>query len=84
MPGCAPARTVQARNLAAQLFLVGTSVRAGLAGPYPSLAPENLFFRGDLQFTVDFHSVYALVREYWLQTKSGPIVGHDFPVLNVV
>jgi len=68
---------------AAPLFLVGTSVKAGLAGFYPSLAPENLI-RGDLQFTVDFRSVYATVLERWLQTKSRPILGSDFPVLNVV
>jgi uncharacterized protein (DUF1501 family) len=68
---------------AAPLFLVGPAVKAGLAGRYPSLAPEDLF-RGDLQHTVDFRSVYATVLERWLETKSGPILGRSFPVLDVV
>lgn len=68
---------------AAPLFLIGPSVKAGFAGQYPSLAPEDLF-RGDLKFSVDFRSVYATVLEHWLQTNSRPILGKEFPVLDVV
>jgi uncharacterized protein (DUF1501 family) len=68
---------------AAPLFLIGNSVNAGLAGTYPSLAPDDLF-RGDLQHTVDFRSVYATVLEKWLQTKSQPILGRQFPTLEVL
>jgi uncharacterized protein (DUF1501 family) len=68
---------------AAPLFLVGNSVNAGLTGEYPSLAPKDLF-RGDLKYTTDFRSVYATVLESWLQTKSQPILGRSFPLLDVV
>jgi uncharacterized protein (DUF1501 family) len=68
---------------AAPLFLVGNATKAGLAGKAPGLAPEDLF-RGDLKYTVDFRSVYASVLENWLRTKSQPILGRQFPTLNVV
>jgi len=68
---------------AAPLFLIGNSVNAGFAGEAPSLAPKDLF-RGDLKFTTDFRSVYATVLENWLQTKSAPILGRNFPTLDVV
>jgi uncharacterized protein (DUF1501 family) len=68
---------------AAPLFLINPALKAGLAGAPPSLAPEDLF-RGDLQHTVDFRSVYATVLERWLQTTSHPILGRSFPLLDVV
>jgi uncharacterized protein (DUF1501 family) len=68
---------------AAPLFLAGGSVKAGLAGQHPSLDPAELF-RGDLQHTVDFRSVYATVLERWLQTQSDPILGRRFPLLEIV
>lgn len=68
---------------AAPLFLIGNSVKAGFVGQYPSMAPSDLY-RGDLKFTVDFRSVYATVLERWLQTKSRPILGRDFPILDMM
>jgi uncharacterized protein (DUF1501 family) len=68
---------------AAPLFLFGPSVKAGLAGTQPSLAPDDLF-RGDLKHTVDFRSVYATVLEHWMQTQSQPILGRNFPVLDML
>jgi uncharacterized protein (DUF1501 family) len=68
---------------AAPMFLVGHQVKAGLLGKYPSLAPQDLF-QGDVKYNVDFRSVYAGVLEHWLQTKSLPILGRQFPPLAVV
>jgi len=68
---------------AAPMFLVGGQVKAGLLGKYPSLAPPDLF-QGDVKYNVDFRSVYAGVLENWLQTKSAPILGRQFPPLPVV
>lgn len=68
---------------AAPLFLVGNRLRAGLLGKAPSLAPNDLF-NGDPKFTVDFRSVYAGVLEFWLQTRSAPILGRQFPPLQIV
>ena len=68
---------------AAPMFVIGNKVRAGLLGRYPSLAPGDLF-EGDIQFTVDFRSVYAGVLEHWLKTSSLPILGKKFEPLAVV
>ncbi|HEY3760503.1 MAG TPA: DUF1501 domain-containing protein [Verrucomicrobiae bacterium] len=68
---------------AAPMFIIGNKVRSGLLGAYPSLASQDLF-EGDIKFNVDFRSVYAGVLENWLKTKSAPILGRQFPVLQVV
>ncbi|HEY5041884.1 MAG TPA: DUF1501 domain-containing protein [Verrucomicrobiae bacterium] len=68
---------------AAPMFIVGDKVKAGLLGHYPSLASQDLF-EGDVKYNVDFRSVYAGVLESWLKTKSVPILGKQFPPLQVV
>jgi uncharacterized protein (DUF1501 family) len=68
---------------AAPMFIVGNKVKAGLLGQYPSLAPQDLF-EGDIKYSTDFRSVYAGVLESWLKTKSAPILGKQFPLLQVV
>jgi len=66
---------------AAPLFLAGGSVHAGLHGKMPSLEKKDLH-DGDVQFNVDFRSVYATVLEKHLGVKSGPVLGRSFPLLN--
>jgi uncharacterized protein (DUF1501 family) len=66
---------------AAPLFLAGGAVHAGLHGKMPSLAKKDLN-DGDVQFNVDFRSVYATVLEKHLGVKSDPILGRSFPLLN--
>jgi uncharacterized protein (DUF1501 family) len=68
---------------AAPMFIIGNKVKAGLHGKYPSLAPADLF-NGDLCYNVDFRSVYAGILEEWLKTKSVPILGRQFPPLQLV
>ncbi len=68
---------------AAPMFVIGNKVKAGLLGKYPSLAPQDLF-QGDIKYNVDFRSVYAGVLEQWLKTKSAPILGRQFPALQLV
>jgi uncharacterized protein (DUF1501 family) len=68
---------------AAPMFVVGDKVKAGLLGRYPSLAPADLF-EGDLKYNVDFRSVYAGVLENWLRTRSEPVLGRNFPPLQIV
>ena len=65
-----------------QITNVGT-LKAGLLGKYPSLAPEDLSM-GDPRFTVDFRSVYAGVLEHWLKTPSLPVLGKKFEPLAFV
>jgi uncharacterized protein (DUF1501 family) len=68
---------------AAPLFIVGNTVKAGLLGRCPSLAPQDLF-QGDIKYNVDFRQVYAGVLENWLRTRSAPILGKPFEPLQVV
>jgi uncharacterized protein (DUF1501 family) len=68
---------------AAPMFIVGSKVKAGLQGKYPSLAPGDLF-QGDLKYTVDFRRVYAGVLESWLKTDSSAILGRRFEPLDLL
>jgi uncharacterized protein (DUF1501 family) len=68
---------------AAPMFIVGSKVKAGLLGKYPSLAPADLY-QGDIKYNVDFRNVYASVLENWLKTKSAPILGKKFEPLALV
>lgn len=66
---------------AAPLFLAGGAVHAGLHGKMPSLEKKDLN-DGDVQFQVDFRSVYATVLEKHLGVKSEAVLGRTFPLLN--
>ncbi|HEX7653662.1 MAG TPA: DUF1501 domain-containing protein, partial [Verrucomicrobiae bacterium] len=68
---------------AAPMFIVGSKVKAGLLGQYPSLAPGDLY-QGDIKYNVDFRSIYAGLLEQWLRTPSRPILGKTFAPLSVV
>ena len=68
---------------AASMFVVGSKLKAGLLGTYPSLAPEDLL-NGDLKYNVDFRSVYAALLEKWLKTRSEPVLGKKFDPLPIV
>ena len=60
---------------------MGPKLRSGLAGKYPSLTDLD---QGDLKFNTDFRSVYATVLQNWLETPSKPILGNQFPTLNLL
>jgi uncharacterized protein (DUF1501 family) len=68
---------------AAPMFVIGNTVKAGLLGRYPSLAPADLF-QGDIRYNVDFRGIYAGVLEDWLKTPSAPILGRQFDPFKVV
>jgi uncharacterized protein (DUF1501 family) len=65
------------------MFVIGNKVKAGLQGKYPSLAPADLL-NGDIQYDVDFRTVYAGLLEGWLKTPSAPVLGRQFPPLMLV
>jgi uncharacterized protein (DUF1501 family) len=65
---------------AAPMFVVGSKVKAGLLGKYPSLAPGDLL-NGDIKYNVDFRTVYAGILESWLKTPSAPVLGRKFEPL---
>lgn len=68
---------------AGPMFLFGPSLKAGLFNQHPSLKAADLR-NGDMQFSVDFRSVYATVLEKWLGTQSEPILGHRYPILDLL
>lgn len=53
----------------------------GLIGRHPSLTDLD---QGDLKFGIDFRSVYAGVLQRWLDTPSKPILGEQFPLLQII
>ena len=66
---------------ASQMFVVGSKVKPGLHGTYPSLTD---LADGDLKHTVDFRSVYASVLADWLGANPAEILGPDVTPLRVI
>jgi uncharacterized protein (DUF1501 family) len=62
---------------AGPMFVVGSAVKGGLHGAYPSLAPDDVA-DGDLKFTTDFRRVYATLLERWLNADSAAVLGNKF------
>ena len=66
---------------AGPMFVVGSSLKGGVYGAYPSL--EDLD-DGDLKFTTDFRSVYSTLLGNWLGTDAGKVLGGNFAPLKFV
>ncbi len=66
-----------------QMFLIGGGVKAGFHGVHPSLAPEDLDSVGDMVYSRDFRDVYATVLQSWLGSDPVPILGGEFPIMDV-
>jgi len=60
---------------AAPQFIIGSSVKGGIYGDYPSLTDLDA---GDLKFKVDFRNVYATVLDRWLGADSRQVLGAHF------
>ena len=60
------------------LFLVGSGVRGGTFGDYPSLTDLD---DGYLKHTTDFRAVYSTIIEKWLGADSRKILGGQFTPL---
>ena len=69
---------------AGPMFLVGPGVKAGIHGDPPSLAEDKMVRGRNLQFNVDFRSVYANVLEKWLGCPSEPVLGGKFPLMDCI
>ena len=54
-------------------FVIGDSVEGGHYGEYPSLKSEDLI-EGDLEFSLDFRSIYSELLEDWLEVDAKPVV----------
>ena len=56
-------------------FVVGEQVKGGLYGEYPPLEAEKLDADGNLQYNLDFRSIYTTILERWMGLDAKPIVG---------
>ena len=65
---------------AVPMFLLGNSLKSGFHGESPSL---SALVRNNLQYTVDFRSVYASVLEGWLEAPADAILGAPFDRLDL-
>ena len=59
-------------------FAIGDHVKGGIYGTYPSLEPSQQAEGGNLQFNLDFRSVYSTILEDWFQLDAEPIVNGNF------
>jgi uncharacterized protein (DUF1501 family) len=66
---------------ASNLFLLGSKVKGGLVGKYPSLA--NLG-EGDLIYNTDFRSVYSTLLDQWLGCPAEKTLGQAFSKLDLI
>ena len=63
------------------MMVLGGSVRGGLHGTAPTLAPGHPTLEnssGDVHYETDFRSVYAKLLDSWLGVNPVPILGGDF------
>ena len=58
-------------------FLIGDGVQGGHYGEYPSMEPDKLI-EGDLEFSLDFRSLYTEILEDWLEVDARPIVKSEY------
>lgn len=59
---------------ASPMFLLGSMVKPGFHGTFPSLKPADLL-NGDPRFTTDFRGVYAGVLHQWLGMDPARVLG---------
>jgi uncharacterized protein (DUF1501 family) len=68
---------------AAPLFVMGPTVRGGkFYGDEPPLTALDA--SGNLKYTTDFRTVYATVLERVIGVDPAPILGQDFPIIDLV
>ena len=63
-------------------FLIGENVKGGLYSEYPSLAVADWKFGEDMDFTIDFRSIYSTILNQWMGLDPIDIVGGSFEQFN--
>ncbi len=58
---------------AGPMFVIGNGLPPGLHGSFPGIAPQKRA-NGDVQHTVDFREVYALILKKWFKVNPGTIL----------
>ena len=64
-------------------YIIGQPVTGGMFGEYPSLKEEDQL-DGDLQFQVDFRSVYSTIIDRWLGLDAKSVTGGNYEQLDFV
>jgi len=64
-------------------YIIGQTVTGGMYGQYPSLKDEDQL-DGDLQFQVDFRSVYATIVDRWMGLDAKSVTGGSYEHLDFV
>lgn len=67
---------------AAPIFVVGKPVKGGVFGEQPSLT--RTVDSGNLQYNVDFRSVYQTLIRDWLKADPTAVLGTSFPELPII
>ena len=65
------------------LYIIGQPVTGGMYGQYPSLKEEDQL-DGDLQFQLDFRSVYSTIVEKWMGLDAKSVTGGTYEHLDFV
>ncbi|MGE5701159.1 MAG: DUF1501 domain-containing protein [Clostridia bacterium] len=65
---------------AGPVLMIGNKVKGGLYGEYPSLSKLT---DGDLNYTVDFRSIYASVIDGWMSGSHQDVLGKTYETLPV-
>ncbi|HEY9759425.1 MAG TPA: DUF1501 domain-containing protein [Oculatellaceae cyanobacterium] len=66
---------------AAPHFVLGSAVRGGIYGDYPSLSNLD---SGDLKYKIDFRNMYATILDRWLGADSREVLGGKFDDIRFV
>jgi uncharacterized protein (DUF1501 family) len=66
---------------AGPMFLIGSQVKGGLYGSYPSLEQLD---NGNLRYSVDFRAVYATALESWLGADAQTVLGARYESVGFV
>ena len=64
-------------------YIIGQPVTGGMFGEYPSLKEEDQL-DGDLQFQVDFRSVYSTIVEKWMGMDGKSVTGGSYEHLDFI
>ena len=64
-------------------FLMGPSVKGGLYGEYPKLAPADQL-EGDVHYNTDFRDLYATILDGFMDIDSEPVLKGSFNRLDLL
>ena len=64
-------------------FVMGSNVKGGLYGEYPSLEPIDQT-EGDMAYNNDFRGLYATLLDGWMGVDPNPILGGNFEQFDMI